>query len=404
MPEFAYRAIAQDGSKASGTLTADSLLAAQEAVAERGLIPVQVKVAPKTGNGINLNMQILGGVKAQELILFTKQLRTMFHAGVPVMKTLEVMEQQSENPLLKRTVSRISEDIRAGSSLYEAFGRHPRVFPGLYVGMVRAGEASGRLPEVLDKLVVLLAHEHKVRTDINSAMQYPITVIIALIGAFVMLLTFVVPKFVGIFQRTGIGLPLPTKICIAMYSFLEHSWPLLLLGLALGGLGLNLWLRTHRGRLARDWTLLRVPIIGPVLIKAALSRFATIFAILQASGVAILDSLDMLAGTIGNTAIAQEFTRIRQELIEGRGISGPLSRGEYFTPLVVNMVAIGEEAGNLEEMLREVAEHYDDEVSYAVSRMSQAIGPLLMVTLAGVVGFFALAIFLPMWDMTKMVH
>ena len=403
MPEFAYRALDPAGAAQTGVLSADSLNAAQETLGARGLIPVSVK--PKTGGGgIHLDMTFMASVKPQELILFTKQFRTLFQAGVSVLNLLEVLSQQTESPLLRRTVLAVADDVKNGASLHEAFGKHPRIFSQLYVGMLRAGEASGRLPEILDKLVVLLAHEQKVRSDVKSALQYPVTVIIALVVAFFVLLTFVVPKFVQIFTRTGIELPLPTKICLALYQFMVAYWPWLILGGALAGLGLTMWLRSPQGRYAKDWLLLKTPIIGPVLTKAALSRFATIFALLQSSGVAILESMTMLAGTIGNSAMAREFDRIGQELSEGKGISGPLSRAAFFTPLVINMVAIGEESGRLEDMLREVAAHYDDEVNYAVGQMSAAIGPVLMVCLAGIVGFFALAIFLPMWDMTKLVH
>jgi type IV pilus assembly protein PilC len=189
-----------------------------------------------------------------------------------------------------------------------------------------------------------------------------------------------------------------------LYAFISTYWYLCIGGALATIFGLRYYFKTPTGRLLRDRVLLRVPILGPVFAKSAMSRFASIFAILQSSGVSVLDSLDILSLTIGNAAISREFDRIKELLKEGRGISGPLSQAKFFTPMVINMVAIGEESGNLEEMLQEVANHYDDEVGYAVSQMATNLGPILMVGLAAVVGFFALAIFLPMWDLTQMVR
>jgi type IV pilus assembly protein PilC len=343
-------------------------------------------------------------IKPQELILFTKQFRTMFKAGVSIMEIFKTMEVQTENRRLKQIVAEIGEDVQSGISLADAFGKHPRVFSPLYCNMIKAGEASGALPEVLNRLIYLLSHEHKVKSDIKSALQYPTIVLIALGIAFFVLLTFVIPKFVGIFKSAGIDLPLPTLICMYLYAFISTYWYVCIAGVVGLIVGLRYFLRTDSGRLLRDRTLLRMPILGPVFSKSAMSRFASIFAILQASGVSVLDSLDILSLTIGNSAISKEFDKIKVLLHEGRGISGPLSQARYFTPMVVHMVAIGEESGNLDEMLQEVSNHYDDEVAYAVSQMSTNLGPILIVGLAAVVGFFALAIFLPMWDLTKMVR
>ena len=269
--------------------------------------------------------------------------------------------------------------------------------------MIRAGEQSGSLPQVLERLTYIIEHEHKVRSDIKSALQYPIIVSLFLVVAFFVLLTFVIPKFVSIFDKVGIDLPLPTKIALNLYAFLENFWVLLLFGLVGGILALVLWFRTPTGRLLRDRFLLALPLFGKLFAKAAMSRFASIFSILQASGIPVLDTLKILSGAIGNAAVAYEFDQIGEKLSEGKGIAGPLGEARYFTPMVVNMVAIGEESGNLEEMMQEVAVHYDDEVGYATKRLSDAVGPLLTVGLAVVVGFFAAAIFLPMWDLTQMV-
>ncbi|MBS3780618.1 MAG: type II secretion system F family protein, partial [Desulfovermiculus sp.] len=257
--------------------------------------------------------------------------------------------------------------------------------------------------DVMDRLIYLLDHEHKVKSDIKSALQYPLIVLFALGVAFFILLTFVIPKFAAIFKSAGLDLPLPTVMAIGLYNFLANFWFLLIPGLIGGILALTWYTRTDQGRFYLHTLLLNLPIVGAVMQKAAMSRFASIFAILQSSGITALNSLTILSSTIGNAAISREFDTIRDLLIEGRGISEPLRSSKYFSPMVVNMVAVGEQAGNLDEMLREISAHYDDEVQYAVSQMSANLGPILIVGLAVVVGFFALAIFLPMWDLTKMV-
>ena len=256
---------------------------------------------------------------------------------------------------------------------------------------------------MLERLTYILEHEHKIKADLKSALQYPIIVVVFLFIAFIILLTFVIPKFAKIFLAAGIDLPLPTRVCITLYNLLSGYWYLIIGGVICLIVGSIYYFRTQTGQLMLYHTLMRIPVIGPLFIKTAMSRFASIFAILQSSGVSILESMNILSGTIGNAVIAKEFDRLRDQLEEGKGIAGPLAETKYFPPMVINMVAIGEESGNLDDMLQEVAEHYDTEVTYSMDKLSQAIGPILMVGLAAVVGFFALAIFLPMWDMAQMV-
>jgi len=212
------------------------------------------------------------------------------------------------------------------------------------------------------------------------------------------------PRFAVIFTQAGIKLPLLTRLCIILHGFIVGYWYILLPVLAVIGLMLRSYLKTYRGRLLKDRFVLNLPLFGPLYQKAAMSRFASIFSILQSSGVAVLDSMQILSGTIDNAAIGEEFTRIGERLEEGRGISGPLRQSHYFTPIVINMTAIGEESGNLVEMLNDVAEHYDSELRYAIKKLSDSLGPILTVCLAVLIGFFALAIYMPMWELSTMVR
>ncbi len=403
MNDYAYRAINEFGRTISGVVDADTLEEANEAVSLLGHIPTSVR--PRTRffsiSGEAL-MRRLTVVHPYQLILFTKQLSTMIRTGVPITRCMTILGEQTENAKLRHTVARIGEDLQAGVSLSSSLRRFPDVFSTLYTSMVFAGESSGSLPAVLDRLVYITEHEYKVKSDIKSALNYPMIVLGCLGAAFIILLHFVIPKFASVFARTNLTLPMPTRVCVKLSHLLDSYWLLLLGGLALFILGVGALLRSSRGRYVRDYLLLRIPLIGPVLIKAAISRFASIFAILQETGVAILESMSILGGTIGNEAIAREIQTVQELLEEGHGIARPLNASRYFTPMLLNMVAIGEEAGTLDEMLREVSVHYDAEVEFAMKRMSEAIGPILIILLSAVVGFFALAIYMPMWDLTKL--
>ena len=404
MPKFQYQAITETGATTAGEIEADSLESANSMLAARGYIPTRVKAEQPALSGFQMNKirELLSPVKAAELILFTKQFKTMFNAGVSMINMLEILEQQTENPKLRGILGKMHQDIKEGASLYEAFRKHPKVFSPLYCSMIRAGETSGALPDVLDRLTYIIEHENQVKSDIKSALTYPIIVVVFLFTAFLILITQVIPKFVTIFENAGLNLPLPTKICIMIYQFLANYWYLIIGALVVTVLFLYYYLKTEQGKWVRDSFLMRLPLMGPLFVKSAVSRFASIFSILQSSGVDVLDSMDILSGTIGNAAIGREIEGIKDRLAEGRGIAQPLSEASYFTPMLINMVAIGEESGNLESMLQDVASHYDTEVEYSMKKMSEAIGPLLTVGLAAVVGFFALAIFLPMWDLTLM--
>jgi len=405
MATYRYNAIDETGSSLSGTLDAESIQNANAILGGRGLIPTEIREdTASSGESLMDKIRALtGGVKIRDLILFTKQFRSMLNAGVPIIRVLQVLETQTESNVLRSAVTDILAEVRQGSTLSDAFAKHPKIFSHLYCSMVRAGEMSGSVPSVLDRLIYIIEHEAKIKADIKSALQYPIMVLIALGVAFFVLLTFVIPQFTAIFTKTGLELPLPTKIAILMNTYLRNYWYVMLGILFAVIFGLRQYFKTQNGKLVRDSFLLSIPVLGPLMQKAAMSRFSSIFAILQTSGVSVMQSLTILSDTIGNAAIANSFDHIKAKIEQGSGIAAPMKTAKYFPPMVIDMIAIGEESGNIDEMLREISKHYDEEVEYAVKALSEAIGPILIVGLAAVIGFFALAIYMPMWDMTKMV-
>ncbi len=404
MPVFNYQATDPSGKTRSGTLTAENLEEALEQIADSNLVPIDIQQAGGANEGFLSHLKThYFSVKPTDLIVFTKQLVTMVRVGIPMTQAFAILKDQTEQPRLRYLAGMIQEDIESGMSLSAAAGKHPKVFTPLFCSMIEAGEASGTLPEVLDRLLYLIEHEAKVKAEIKTAMRYPFMVVGALCVAFLIMVGFVIPRFVNFFGKQGLNLPLPTRICIWMSEILTKYGALIFLGMVVTIFFCHRYFnQTEKGKLTRDRFLLATPLIGPVLIKAAMTRFASIFALLQSSGVLVLDSLKILTQTVGNAAISAEFDKVRELLEEGHGIAGPLMSSKYFPPMLINMVRIGEESGRLDEMLRHVSEHYDGEISYQIKKMTDAIGPILIVSLTTIVGFFALAIYMPMWELTKM--
>ncbi len=404
MSTFRYKAIDGTGKTVTGVVDANSQDHANDLLSARGLSPVSMseEAAGARSQFLESLSRSFNRVHPEELILTTKQLSTMLKAGIPVLRAMDILESQSENPRLRDICRSISMDIRAGSTLSRALRRHPDVFSPLYCSMVLAGETSGALPQILQRLIYILSHEYKVKSDVRSVLQYPIIVLVTLVVAFVVMITMVIPRFAVIYRRVQMDLPMPTRVCLYLSKLFNEQWPVLVGALVVLVILALLALHTRRGRYLWDRAKLRIPLVGPLLQKAALSRFASIFSILQSSGVGILDSIKILSGTIGNTAIGRELEGLQTMLEQGHGVARPLMAAHYFTPMLVNMVAVGEEAGNLDEMLHEVSVHYDAEVEYATRRLTTAMGPILIVTLSAMVGFFALAVYMPMWDLAKL--
>ena len=402
MPIYSYQAMDERGVAVKGDIEAKSSDEAANAVAERGYVPY--KLTEKKAKGSGRLLFLKPKVKVADLIIFTKQFRSLFKAGVPLVRTFQILEAQTQSSTLKQAISSILQSVKEGASLSVAMRNHGSIFSPLYCSMIEAGEMSGTVPDTLERLIYIIEHEGKIKSDIKAALQYPIIVTVALTIAFFVLLTVVIPKFAETFSRSGLDLPLPTVIAINLYKYLSSYWHLLIGGLLALIFGMRAWFKTENGQYIKDSLILRIPVLGELFVKAAMSRFASIFGMLQSSGVPVMNAMKVLSGVIGNRAISREFDRVRNHMGEGQGIAVTLKTAKYFTPMVIDMVAIGEETGNIEEMLRAVSLHYDDEVGYAVKGLSDIIGPVLVVGLAAVVGFFALAIFLPMWDMTKMVR
>lgn len=406
MGKYAYRAVDGAGTRRNGIVEAADRTEATRALIGRGVFPSRIRPLRESRLAVDWSSvrRLFHRVRTRDLIIFAKQFRTMLRTGVPMMELLRTLEQQTESRHLGRIIRAISVDVKEGSSLHAAFEKHPETFSPLFCSVVQAGERSGALPEVLERLIYIMEHENKIASDVKSALRYPLMVLGILMIAFFILLVFVVPQFVKIFNSRGILLPLPTRICLAIHHFLVDYWFLVAPIGSISAVIVFFYLKTEQGRYLRDYLILRAPVFGSLIVKSIMSRFASIFSILQYSGVPVLESIDLLSRAIGNRAVAREFESIRTAISHGANIATPLRNARYFTPMMVNMVAIGERTENLDTLLRDVAVHYDSEVEYAMEGISESISPLLTIGMACVVAFFALAIYLPMWDMAQLAR
>lgn len=402
MMQFKYKALSSSGKTVAGTIEAPTVEAARDLVEARNEIVQVIRPVAQSFRVALAQFKLNHSkVKPEELVLFTRQLATMFRVGIPLLRALDILRDQTEHPTLRKAVADIYTDVARGRSLTEAFRKHPKVFPDIYCSMLAAGEMSGNISEILNRLGEVIAHEAQIKKSVRSALQYPIMVLVALTVAFVVMLTFVIPKFMPIFEGAGVALPLPTRMCVAASDFLRDYGLYLLGGLVAVSFAAKAYFKKETGRMKLDHWLLQAPLIGTVLVRSTMARFANLFAMMQSSGVLVIDIIRILQRCMGNLALKEELEVLEVKLEGGAGIAKPLGEARYFTKMMVNMVAVGEESGDLDGMLSEVALHYDTEVEFAVKKLLGAIGPILTVIMAVAVGFLAFAIYLPMWNMTE---
>ena len=394
---YTYKARDKFGQAVWGSMesTAAELVAAH--VRELGYFPIQVaeRAEPLAEKWRGLFRR----VKPKEVITFTRQMATLFGAHLPLTTCLEAMEKQTDNPVLKTIIGAVGQDVSGGSSLSDAMKKHSKIFSELYVNMVRAGESSGTLDKVMSRLASLAEKEGETRSKVKAATRYPLIVLSIIPLAFFSLVTFVIPKFEGIFSHSKAALPLPTRMLIASNQFMTHYWYILLGGTFVAVVLTRRHLRTEHGKAQFDLLKIRLPVLGPLVLKNALSRFTRVFATLEASGVPILNTLTIASKTVGNRAISSVIDQVAESVREGKGLGGPLRESAFFPPIITQMISIGEESGEMEAMLLKVSDYYDSEVDAAVKGLISAIEPLLIVALAGVALMFAMGIFLPMWSL-----
>jgi MSHA biogenesis protein MshG len=401
MPQYRYKARDKEGGLHEGTMEARGREAVADQLSTMGYIPVMIgEQKPQLMKAEFLAR--FSRVRPQDLIIFSRQLATLMSAGIPLMQSLSTLERQTDSPRLKKTIIDVRRDLESGVSFSGALARHPVIFSKMYVNMIQAGETAGILDDVLDRLALLAEHEAETRARVKAAVRYPLIVVISICVAFAFLVTFVIPKFAGIFAQFKTELPLPTRILIQINYVVQNYWYLILLGAGLIIWGSLWYVRTTKGRWHWDNLKLKLPVFGTLFQKVALSRFARILGSLQKSGISMMLTLEIAGEIAGNVVITRAVEQMRESLREGKNLHEPMEASGLFPPLIVQMMAVGEETGNIDTMLNKVSDYYDVDVEYTIRNLSTMIEPILLLFIGGMVLFLALGIFLPMWNLISL--
>lgn len=396
MPTFSYIAHTKTGVSQSGTISAHSQAAAIASLKEKNLQPVVVK--PQTKNtGLSMNITLPGGnkPKPKDLVIFTRQFSTMVSAGVPMLRSLTTLRDQTESVPLKSVLEKVIADVQGGAQLSDALAKHPETFSEIYVNMVRAGESGGILDKILDRLANQVEKDSDIKGKLKGALIYPAVVCIAAVGAIVFIMVSVVPKLASIIQQSGASLPLQTKIVIGISNFLSHNWLAILIVLAVLAVAFRKYISTPGGRYRFHQLQLKLPIFGPIVMKVNVARFSRIFSSLMGAGVSVTDSLTVTAGALSNVVVRQALMDSVRLIKNGGSIAEGLSQSKILPQIIVQMSAVGEETGELDTVLDKVAEFYEKEVDTVIASMTSIIEPVLIVGLGGVVGVIVASVFGP---------
>ena len=395
MPAWIWEASTRAGEFRSGTMDADTEIVVREKLAAQGLIINSVKKKP-----IELKLPTLGsGVSLKDLVVFTRTFSTMIDAGLPIVQCLDMLSSQAENRHFGGILAKVKADVESGKSLSESLAKHPKVFDDLFCNLVAAGEAGGILDLIFRRMATYLEKSAKLRRQVRGALVYPTAIVVVGVLVMVIMMTFVLPTFETMFKDLGAGsLPAPTRIVLAISHFITGNALILIPLLVAAGFGLWAFKRTPQGRYLWDNMLLKLPVLGNVVRKGAVARFTRTLGTLLASGVPILDAMDIVARTAGNAVISKGILYAREKVSQGMDIASPLLETAIFPPMVVQMIGVGEQTGAMDDMLQKIADFYEEEVDAAVAAMSAMLEPLILVFLGVGVGGMLIAMYLPIFD------
>jgi type IV pilus assembly protein PilC len=400
MATFVWKGKTIAGALQSGETTFDTQDEVVSYLRKKKIVITSIKEKPKQ---IKLGFGLRKKVSTKDLAVFTRQFATMINAGLPLVQCLDILSKQTEKLNFRNIIAETMHDVETCSTLAEALGKHKRVFDDLYVNMVQAGEAGGILDDILLRLATYIEKAESLKRKVKSAMMYPLVVMIVALGATTFMLLFIIPTFAKMFSDFGGQLPLPTRVVLFMSEVLRHYWWALGGGLAGLIVGFRQFHRTKSGRAVVDRLQLNIPVLGQVLRKASIARFTRTLGTLIKSGVPILTGLEITARTSGNTVISDSILETRESIREGETLAAPLKNSEVFPAMVVQMIAVGEETGALDEMLRKIADFYDDEVDTAVETLTSVIEPVMIVAMGLIVGGMVVAMYLPMFKLVTLV-
>lgn len=397
MALFQWEATNRQGEEKQGVIDAPSQIEVENRLRSMGLTATKIK--KKKAERKPIKIPGLGGVPTKTKVVFTRQLATMIDAGLPLVQCMEILGGQEPNPEFRKILLSVKSSIESGSTFADALGKHPTVFDNLFVNLVSAGEMGGILDTILNRLAVYMEKAMKIRQKVKSAMKYPVTVLIVSITITMFLLVKVIPTFGDMFKSMGKELPALTAYLIDLSDKTIKNLPTVILVIVLVGAAFIWAIRTPRGKLIWHSFLLKLPVFGDLLRKAAVAKFTRTLGTLISSGVPILDALEIVAKTSGNVVIENAIMYARERIAEGKSIAGPLMEQDVFPKMVVQMVAVGESTGAMDIMLSKIADFYEDEVDAAVDAITSLIEPLIMVVLGGIIGTVLIAMYLPIFSM-----
>jgi type IV pilus assembly protein PilC len=402
---YAYKVRDRDGKVHSGSLDADNTALVANRLRQMGYVPISID--KKAGPGIKRDVSIPGfsnRVKLKEIAVFSRQFATMISSGLTLMRSLSILSVQTSNHYFAGIIDHVRNDIESGSSLSQALSRHPKQFNRLYISMIRAGETSGNLDKTLTDLATTIEKQVELRGKIRSALTYPIVVLTLVLCILAAMLLFIVPIFKKMYAELGGKLPPATQVLITVSNICVHAMPLVIIAVIALIFGYRRWVRTTAGKATRDRLLLRMPIIGGLVRKTAMARFASTLSTLLSSGVPVLESLEITADSVSNAVVADGVHAISDGAKRGEPLTKPLESHPVFPPMVTQMMAVGEETGALDTLLLKVAAFFEEEVQRTVDSLTSLLEPLLIVVLGGAVGSMVISLYLPMFDIIKLVN
>ncbi|TDS31743.1 type II secretion system F family protein [Halanaerobium congolense] len=397
-PEFEYTAKNKNGETVKGTIEAEDKSAIATQLRSQGFYVTEIK-EKKASRDLKDVFNIKKKVKLKDLAIFSQQFAAMIDAGISLVDALFILAKQTEHSHLKEVITQVQEDVETGISLANAFAKHPKVFPELYIQLVRAGESGGVLDTILNKLADHFDRQDELNSMVKSAMYYPLVILMVGIAVVIFLVLQVVPQFVGMFADFGTELPLPTRMLLGLSTFMQAYWWMLLLGGVIVIFLFSRYRKTPKGKERLDRLILKLPVLGPMMRKVYVSRFSSTLAILLDSGVDLLSSLTIVEDVVGNKVFSDILTDARVRVREGSTLSEPLQESGEYPPMLVHMLSVGEETGAVGDMLNKVSKFYDRQVEAAVDGAISLIEPIMIVLLAVMVGFVAISIVTPMFDM-----
>lgn len=407
MAIYSYRGRNREGVEVNGQLEAGTSALAASQLSADGIIPITIKVAEKVvekKGSKEVQIKLFQKISLDELIMFSRQMYSLTKAGVPITRAMRGLANTVTNPLLTETLSQLADDLEKGHALSSALAKHPKVFNELYISMIHVGENTGQLDDAFRQMAAYLELERQTVKNIKQATRYPLFVLIAISAAVAIINIFVIPAFKSVFESFGGEIPWQTQALITLSDFTVDWWYAILIGIVLSVFAFYRWQKTDKGHMTWDRRKLKFPIVGPIFYRVILGRFSRTFSIVLKAGVPIEQGLSIVANAVGNRHIGKKVAGMRQGIERGESFTQTAHQTEMFSPLVMQMLAVGEETGRVDQMLEEAAGFYEQEVEYDLKNLTSAIEPILIIAIGAMVLVLALGVFLPLWELSTTIN